>query len=239
MSSELLIVQSDPRSGPGRFAEWWTAAGVRYRLCAAYDGEPVPGDLSGWAGLVVLGGAMMPDDDATGPWLPAVRHLAGQALRDRTAYLGVCLGGQLLARVAGGEVRAAHGAPEMGSTGLTVRPEAAGDPVFGGLPAAVTCLEHHVDRVTALPPDATWLVRSDACPYQAFRCGTRAWGMQFHPESTGENIARWNVDHLAALGLTRRSAAARMARDDAVAAPLWHRVALAFAAVAGALPTGG
>lgn len=39
-------------------------------------GEPLPEDLAGWAGLLVLGGSMGSHDDAACPWLPAAERWA-------------------------------------------------------------------------------------------------------------------------------------------------------------------
>ena len=48
-----------------------------------------------------------------------------------------------------------------------------------------------LDEPFDLPPDATLLASSSACPHQAFRIGSRAWGTQFHPEVTEAIIRDW------------------------------------------------
>ncbi len=72
--------------------------------------------------------------------------------------LGLCLGGQLLAHVTGGQVTAKSGETERGMRPLTVLPAAVDDPIFGRLPGVpdepLWMIENHEDSVTALPPSA-------------------------------------------------------------------------------------
>nr|WP_078506409.1 type 1 glutamine amidotransferase [Streptomyces sp. SID8379] len=127
-----MAVQHTERGGPGRVGDWLREAGLDVRVVRPYAGEALPASLDGRP-LLVLGGGYLPDDDARAPWLPATRHLVAQALADGSPMLGICLGGQMLAQVAGGTVAADHGRPELGSTAITLRPEAADDPLLHGL----------------------------------------------------------------------------------------------------------
>lgn len=102
---KVLVVQNTPGGGPGRVGGWLREAGLGLDVVRAYAGEPLPVSLGSRA-LVVLGGGFLPDEDGRAPWLPAVRRLTGQALEGGNPVLGICLGGQLLAHVAGGRVRA-------------------------------------------------------------------------------------------------------------------------------------
>ena len=43
----------------------------------------------------------------------------------------------------------------------------------------------------ALPAGATLLATSPACRHQAFRHGSRAYALQFHPEVTADMVAEW------------------------------------------------
>jgi GMP synthase-like glutamine amidotransferase len=182
-------------------------------------------------GVLVLGGGYLPDDDERAPWLAPTRALVAEAVRRGTPVFGICLGGQLLAQVAGGTVRGEHGEPEVGSTPLTVRPEAGADPLFAGLPERVTAVEHHQDAVTALPPGAAWLMSSERCPYQAFRVGERAWGVQFHPEAGADRVGSWDAERLRARGLDPAELSRRAERDEPAAEAVWREVAGRFAAV--------
>ncbi|MFC8539124.1 type 1 glutamine amidotransferase [Streptomyces sp. NPDC057249] len=227
-----LVVQNTARGGPGRVGAWLGAAGLGLRVLRPYAGEELPSVLGGRP-LLVLGGGFLPDDDARAPWLAATRRLVGQALADGTPMLGICLGGQLLAQVAGGTVRAAHGKPEYGSTRIRLRPEALDDPLFSALGGTVPAIERHVDAITRLPADAVWLASSDDCPYQAFRVGSRAWGVQFHPEAEARDISAWDRERLAAQGVDRDRLHARAMADEPAAVAAWSVFTGRFAAVCG------
>ncbi|GGK62589.1 aminotransferase [Sphaerisporangium melleum] len=228
--ARVLAVQHGVNGGPGRFGEWLSEAGVEVDVVAAFDGAVPPSRLA-HDGLLVLGGGYMPDDDERAPWLPATRSLVSQALTRSVPMFGVCLGGQMLAAVAGGKVRADAGAPEHGSTPVGVRAEAAGDPLFRGLPAVVPAIEHHVDAITALPSAAVWLAETARCPYQAFRVGHRAWGVQFHPEVTPERILQWDAGPLLEQGFDREELYAAAVADQEAATAAWRTVATRFAAI--------
>ncbi|GAA2082564.1 type 1 glutamine amidotransferase [Streptomyces albiaxialis] len=234
--TDVLVVQNTPTGGPGRVGEVLAERGLGTEVVHAYEGQPVPRKVEHGA-VVVLGGGYLPDEDARAPWLADLRALAVDALDTGAPLLGICLGGQLLAHVAGGAVAGRSGEPEVGSTPLAVRPEAEGDPLFGALPSRVTAVENHVDRITALPPGAVWLMESAACPYQAFRVGERAWGVQFHPEVPPSRLRGWDLDRLAGLGLDHEALCARAEADDAVAGPLWTSLLHRFTTLAP--PTAG
>ena len=190
MSPHVLAILNDPDSSLGRYAGWLTEAGLEVTVRPGPEG--LPQDLSGYAGLVMLGAGLMPDDDVQAPWLPDERRLAGAALEQEVPVLGICLGGQLLAMVGGGQVRTNYGPIERGATQIHLTPAAEGDDLFGVCPSAFYAIENHRDAITALPPEAVHLAYSTQCPNQAFRLGPAAWGLQFHPEASAENVARWD-----------------------------------------------
>ncbi len=228
--SRLLVVQNGPGGGPGRFGDWLDADGLSLDVVHAYAGAPLPRHLA-HDGVMVLGGGYLPDDDARAPWLAPTRSLVAEALERGAPVFGICLGGQLLAHVAGGTVRGEHGEPEFGSTPLTLRSGAGDDPLLSGLPERVTAIEHHVDAITALPPGAAWLMESERCPYQAFRVGDRAWGVQFHPEAGADRLRSWDPERIRARGLDPAELRRRAERDEPAAAAVWRRVARRFADV--------
>lgn len=228
--TRILVVQNAERTSLGRFEDWWTEDGLTIDVVMACDGQEIP-DLDGYAALVLLGGGLMPDEDEKAPWLPREREVAGQAVESGLPVLGICLGGQLLAHVGGGEVRAKHGEPESGSTLLTRRAEADGDHLFGPLPGVFRAIEHRVDAITELPPGALWLASSEKCPIQGFRLGERAWGLQFHPEVTGDRVANWNRESLEKQGFDPDEVVQTARDHEAESAVVWRAFAGRFASL--------
>ncbi|MFI5658664.1 type 1 glutamine amidotransferase [Streptomyces sp. NPDC051684] len=231
----VLVVQNTRSGGPGRVGDWLREAGLAVEVLRPYAGEVLPEMLDGRP-LLVLGGGFLPDDDARAPWLPAARRLAAQALDGGTPVLGICLGGQLLAQVAGGRVRGSHGRPEYGSTRIRLRPEAADDPLLHGFGGTVPAIERHIDQITELPPGAAWLASTEACPHQAFRVGERAWGVQFHPEADAARIAGWDPEPLARQGFDRGRLHAAAVAEEAAAVAVWAEVTRRFARVCATTP---
>lgn len=191
-SPVLTVVQLDAEVPLDRFAAH--LAGVEVRLVRAYAGEdPRPaGDLDG---LLVLGGRMSAHDDAA-PGLAATRSLLADAAASGVPTLGICLGAQLLAVATGGRVHVdAPPGRESGVVDVRWRPEAASDPLLGALARegrSTPMPTMHADAIVDLPRGATWLAASRMYPYQAFRVGDRAWGVQFHPEASPETLRRWS-----------------------------------------------
>lgn len=226
----VIAVQSGENGGPRRYGEWFEADGLHVDVVHAYEGEPIPVILEHDA-VLVLGGGYLPDADDRAPWLAPTRALVRQALAEEVPVLGICLGGQLLAAVGGGEVQGDVGKPEAGSTPITLRAEAADDPLFCDLPSVVPALEHHVDAITVLPPDAVWLAESERCPYQAFRLGENAWGVQFHPEASADRIPQWNADKLTDQGFDPDEVHRQAVADEPISTPIWREVAGRFATI--------
>lgn len=201
--TRLLVIVNDIESQPGLLTRWMISENVEFDLrIGEVSPLPSPAELDAYDGLVMLGGGYMPDETDRAPWLADEAELVRRALETDLPQFGICLGGQLIAHVIGGDVRAQTGAPEKGYTRIDTTAEAAADPVFSAIRPRTSFVESHVDRIVALPEEATLLATSEACEFQAFRVG-RAWGTQFHPESTRANIERWDAEKLQTLGFDK------------------------------------
>lgn len=186
----VLVVEPDPICPLDRFAGWLIDAGLALRVIRPYSGEAVPERLTD-DGLIVLGGAMSALDDNEHPWLAGIRRLMHRAVRLSRPTLGVCLGGQLLAQTFGGRVTVGESGYEAGIVPIRWRTEAQSDALFANLPMPFLTAASHGDVVSVLPSDAVWLGYSDQYPNQAFRIGSSAWGVQFHPEASLAGYRAW------------------------------------------------
>ena len=180
----VLALMHGPSVGPGVFADAVLAGGhelVEHEIPVG----GVPEDEAD--AIVVLGGAMHPDEEERHAWLvPELRYL-GEQLERGTPLLGVCLGSQLIARAAGARVFRSR-EPEVGWLPVELTEAADADPVASSLPARFEAFQwHHYTH--DLPDGAVELARSSVCT-QAFRLGS-AWGVQFHPEVRAEQVESW------------------------------------------------
>jgi GMP synthase (glutamine-hydrolysing) len=187
----LLVVQHQDDGGLGRLAAPFAAA-TELDLRRPDGGEPLPDDLDGVHGLVVLGGSMAAWEDDAAPWLPQTRRLLALAVETGVPAFGICLGAQLLAHATGGRVEpGAHGI-EAGLSTIVPTADADGDPLMAALPVAgFPGAQGHHDAVVELPPGAVLVATGAPYPHQAFRLGATAWGVQYHPEVTADDFEGW------------------------------------------------
>lgn len=146
-------------------------------------GQPVP--RAGFDPLIVLGGPMSANDPDMAPELALIER----ALEDGIPILGICLGSQLIAKALGARVYR-NAELEIGWFPIHPTPAAAGDPVFRQIPGDPTVFHWHGETFD-LPRGAEWLAWSDKCRHQAYRYGSKVYGLQFHPEVDAEMIVDW------------------------------------------------
>ncbi len=180
----VVVIQNDPEVPPGLFGRFLDELEVDW-LCwhADRDAAVPPADA-----VIILGGKMGVDDEEAFPFLRGLKANVRRWLDEGLPLLGICLGGQLLAEVAGGPFFSARN----GEHGVvTIEQIAAGndDPLLAGLPKRMPVFQWHNDSFLA-PPDAELLASSETCPGQAFRLDN-AWGLQFHPEVDRSIVELW------------------------------------------------
>lgn len=181
----LYIIQNDPEVPPGNLLDFIT---VPYRLCRADQGEQLP-SCDQITALIVLGGAMGAHDDAKHPFLTGLKQLIHQVVTTGKPYLGICLGGQLLAAALGAAV-ISNRWEELGTLPLQITADGVADPLMRQTSGTFHTFQWHHDSFD-IPDGAVLLASSPACRHQAFRYGEKAWGFQFHPEVTEQIIRDW------------------------------------------------
>ena len=184
----LLVIQHAPHSGLGAYGEVLDERGDELVWLRLHEGERLPGSLRGYDGVIPLGAEISVYGGGR-DWLEPELDLLRAALDAELPVWGICFGAQMLAAAAGASVWRGD-VPEVGIHPLHLTPDARPDAVFGGLPQRVPMFHWHGDSFD-LPPAATLLAGTDSYPHQAFRLGGRAYGVQFHAETTLELLRGW------------------------------------------------
>lgn len=240
MNAPFLILQTGHPAASmrrhGSFAHWIrVAAGLGGDDVVVVDvagpdgsgGESLP-TREGFSGAIVTGsGAMVTDrlpwSEASAAWLRDAAH-AGLPL------LGICYGHQLIAHALGGEVGYNPAGREMGTLDIDLQDEAGDDPLFVGLPRQFAVQATHLQTVLALPDGARLLATSAQDAACAFRWGTSAWGVQFHPEFSTVHMRGYIRARSEALASEGSDAAAMEASVRAT--PLARKLLRRFVAIA-------
>lgn len=205
-----LVIQHEEPTPPGFAGEWLAERGFAIDLLRI-DEEERPAAAGDYRLLVSLGSEFAAFDDSL-PWIRREMDIMQEALEEDVPILGLCFGGQLLARALG--ARCFRGETcEVGWITVETR-----DP---HLVPAGPWFQWHFDTFT--PPPGAEMVASTEMGPQAFTAGPHM-GLQFHPEVTPAIMERWveayphelqevGVDPAALLAETRRRAEAAQTRS--------------------------
>lgn len=187
----ILAIVHQRDAGPGVFAEAIRDAGGALDEWTLAE-RPPPEDPLGYDAVLVLGGAMNVDEGERHGWIAEEVALLRELLARETPVMGLCLGGQLLARAAGAEPRRAS-RPEIGWHQVAVTAEGEDDPLLGPLAPNFEAFQWHSYEFP-LPAGAVPLARSEVC-LQSARLGGRAYALQFHPEVSRADALHWIDDY--------------------------------------------
>lgn len=119
------------------------------------------------------------DDKCIGNWLTPEIELCRNLVQSNKPVLGICFGGQLMARALGGTVAPGQH-PEIGWTYIWSDDQT--------LVSNGPWFQFHYDQFT-VPPGATEIARNPVAP-QAFSIN-RSLGVQFHPELDSSALKGW------------------------------------------------
>jgi GMP synthase-like glutamine amidotransferase len=186
------MVQHMEWEGPGQhLLAALHEAGVAYRVWEAWQ-EPAP-EVTDFAGLIVLGGGPNVDEEEQFPYLAPLKAAIRQVIAAGRAYLGFCLGHQLLGHVLGCRV----GPLPKKSVGFItgeLTPAGLAHPAFQGFPARPRLFKWHGQGVLPpLPAGIDILARSGAAPVEALGVAghPRVVGLQFDNHAGPADVEKW------------------------------------------------
>jgi len=184
----IVILQHEAECPPALVARALDDLSVPYEVRRLDQDDPLPAYPEEAAALIILGGSMHVHQGDRYPFLEHEKVYLRSLLKHSFPVWGICLGAQLLALAAGGEVYEDR-TPEIGWTSIEKR---LADPLLNGTGSPFVAFEWHYQSCK-LPPFGQ-LVAGELDRPQAFRTGGRAWGTQFHPEVDAAVIESWIVD---------------------------------------------
>ena len=154
----------------------------------------MPRDAQNYRLAIILGGPMNVYEEEKYPFLRDELSFIENCIKKNTKVLGLCLGGQLIARALGAAV-GKNSKKEIGWYDLRLTDEGMSSPLFSGLPEIFKAFHWHGDRFD-IPEGGARLAQSALCENQAFIYDNRALALQFHLEIEGtSDIGNWCMEY--------------------------------------------
>lgn len=186
MSGTVLLIQHMDDGRDDRLARHLFRRGFALDWRNPARGDALPRSAQDYAAAVVYGGSQSANDADALDWMAAEIAWIARWVDAGRPYLGLCLGGQLLARALGAKVRAHPGGlHEIGF--VRVSPSGKSAPI---LEAPLHVYQWHREGFE-VPAGGELLASGEDFASQAFRVGRCAYALQFHAEATARMRRAW------------------------------------------------
>lgn len=151
--------------------------------------------------VVILGGPIGVYETLAYPYINDEIALTKYRLSKHLPILGICLGAQIIALAAGGEVFPGKRGKEIGWHPIHPASNASteiDDCLFSG---GGSMFHWHGDTLS-LPDGAQLLASSSLYENQIFALGNNVLGIQCHPELVPDDIENWLIGHACEIAIT-------------------------------------
>ena len=203
---KILIIQNDEPETLGLYETILNEKEVQLTLLHAYkmkENDEFP-SINNFDSFIIGPTPISANDAQNHDFLRKEWKYLEQIVESGKPCLGVCCGGQMLAKLLGGEVLKSP-MKEVGGYEVKLTHEGSEDPLFHGFPKEFPVFHWHSDMFT-VPPGGRLLAEGNPCPIQAFRKGN-VYGVIFHLEIGTQDAKRWAdayPDEPKAIGKTRK-----------------------------------
>jgi GMP synthase (glutamine-hydrolysing) len=184
----VLIIKHVDIEGPGLIEDCLRQEKIPFYVLNLRPNIHLP-KLDGLTHIVILGGPMNVYEEDRYPFLRDEDLFIKEAIQRGKPILGICLGGQLMAKALGAKVFKAP-LKEIGWHEVSLTDEGVKDPLFSSLPKKFPVFQWHEDTFE-IPKAGKLIATSASVAHQAFRYGENAYGLQFHLEVTERMIREW------------------------------------------------
>jgi GMP synthase (glutamine-hydrolysing) len=184
---QVLVIQNCQTEGIGLYQNYLQDKNIGYTVVHAYNGRELP-SIEFFDAFIVGGTPTSVYEAHNHDFLRRELTFISGIVKLDLPYLGICGGGQMLARVLGAQVRKN---PVMEIGGYHVRLTQAGKKsrFFEGMPNQFPVFHWHSDTFD-VPKGAELLAEGVDCRKQAFGY-KRALALQFHLEVSPSIVSRW------------------------------------------------
>jgi GMP synthase (glutamine-hydrolysing) len=186
--SRILIIQNDATENLGLY-EKFIRERVEVDVIHAYSlgAKAFPG-TEGYSAFIVGPTPISANDVQKHQFLVKEWEYLSRVVGSGKPVLGVCCGGQMLARLLGAEVIKSP-RKEVGGYTVTLTDAGSDDPLFHDFPRDVPVFQWHSDMFK-VPLGGQLLARGDTCPIQAYTW-KNVRGLIFHLEIDRHEADRW------------------------------------------------
>ncbi len=183
-SENRIVIFKHSSSWSGdRCSDLLIKKGYQIEWCYPLEGNPLP-EPERYRGAVFFGCRNSVNDPES--WITSELRWVEHCLKTDCAYLGICFGGQILAKVLGAKVgKHRDNLSEVGFTEIFPN-----ESVEDNFNFPQKLFQWHNEGFE-LPANSTLLCSSERFSNQAIQYNSNAYGLQFHPEVNHSVISQW------------------------------------------------